>query len=156
MRKLIAPFAAIVAVLSFLTACSTDPSTEDWLKNTVWKAPLEGIVYSINPDNPDGTLSGDQIRLYISGSRIKMTSEAVGDNTNYSSSMATQAPIDYHYPTIGIPYPVQKPDDEMDAYYNTGTISEDLKSIHFDVFIIPSPHVEWGYSLLFRDITFYR
>ena len=148
--------ALAVASVCSLTSCETDTSTENWLHYTIWEAPLEGVEFFSSPDK-SVTLTGKQIKIYFTSTRLKILGEGEGDKNRFAFSMETKDPsLDYNYPTIGIPYYYQVSEEEYEVYYNVGTFSEDHKSLHFDEFIVPSKDMEWGYSFRFVDLTFYK
>ena len=119
MKKLTLLIAAAIFAVMTLTGCEPDRESSGWLKGTTWKAILD-------EDNGDGSI---KIHFTQNGYRLNI-------DARYNKVRAiTRFFPDYEYPTLYFPISWDEEDGKpVNVIYNIGTISEDLKTIHFDSF----------------------
>lgn len=137
---------AFICAIFSLSSCEVDTSSASWLKNTGWEANLDGYVL-------DGESISGTIRLIIRNEGY----EFVGGYGHFNESWGTydhgfrtefKSAPEYDFPRLVFNMTNSA---EETAVYNTGTLSEDLKVIHFDSFKIFSNDVDE-----FKNIDFVR
>ena len=132
----------IFAALSF-TSCAPSTESSGWLKGTTWKADVAG-------DNGEGYI---KIHFYaIGGYKLD-----IHTNESETHLVTTMSP-DYDFPTLYFPIEWDVEDDKpVNVIYNTGTFSEDFKTLHFDTFRDRSFKIgDSSYYKEYKDIDFIR
>lgn len=124
MKRILPLFAALCFGLLTLSSCSKDPSTIDWLKRTVWTADVSGVE-----GYESGTIT---IQFFAGGYKFQAElKEKDGPSSNISAQ--TFVEIDYHFPSITIPFPR----NDQEFIYWQGTFTEDQKELRFAFFELP-------------------
>ena len=157
MKKLILLAAAAFVAALTLTSCEPDTESSGWLKHTSWKADLAGkqIIWDSFGIQQESDITEGFISIRFSGSGYTMRASCSGNNEFRVQSITKIFP-DYDYPKLLFPYPYKSNDGEELIEYSTGVISEDLKSIHFDSFVIGHQNTGDGSFWTVRDVTFRR
>ena len=137
---------AFICALFSLSSCEVDTSSSAWLNGTGWEADLKGYVL-------DGESISGSIRLYFKNGGYEFQAgygqfnEAWGTYNNSFRTFSETLP-EYDFPKLVF---TLDPGSGESAVSNTGILSDDLKSIHFDSFSLPG---EGGDS--FTDLNFVR
>lgn len=149
--------ATVIFAAMALCACAPSTESSDWLKGTTWKADLAGIQYHFN--GPKGffdyqTLEEGSITIHFTtnGYKLQIDSKSLEELT------VTKMFPDYDFPTLYFPISWKEENKQpVDIIYNTGTMSEDFKTIHFETF--RDKGHDWGDYVSyneFKDLVFTR
>ena len=134
-----------LAIISF-TSCEVDTSSSSWLNGTGWEADLKGYVLN-------GESISSSLRLYFKNGGYEFQggygqfNEAWGTDNNNFRTFSETLP-EYDFPKLMFTLDLGSGES---AVSNTGILSDDLKSIHFDSFKLPG---EGGDS--FANLNFVR
>lgn len=146
MKRQILILAALFCALVSFTSCEVDTSSSSWLDGTGWEADLKGYVL-------DGESISGSLRLYFKNGGYEFQggygqfNEAWGTYNNSFRTFSETLP-EYDFPKLVFTMDLGSGEG---AVSNTGILSDDLKSIHFDSFKLPG---EGGDS--FTDLNFVR
>ena len=146
MKRQILILASLFCALFSLSSCEVDTSSSAWLNGTGWEADLKGYVL-------DGESISGSLRLYFKNGGYEFQggygqfNEAWGTYNNSFRTLSETLP-EYDFPKLVF---TLDPGSGESAVSNTGILSDDLKSIHFDSFSLPG---EGGDS--FTDLNFVR
>ena len=162
MKKLFLLMAVAVFAAMTLTSCETDIESSGWLKGTTWKADLAGKSYKENERMglfPGETpISEGLIKIHFTSNGYTLNIDVRYDIGGAESNLRTRVFPDYEYPTLYFPIEWDEVDKKpVNIVYNVGTISEDLKTIHFDEF--RTRGYNWGdYTsyTVYEDVDFIR
>ena len=158
MKKLILLIAAAVIAAMALTGCETDIENSSWLKGTTWKADLAGKSYQTNEMMGlfpgEAPISEGSIKIHFTSSGYTLRVDAPYEKV----ILTTRLFPDYEYPTLYFPIEWDEVDNKpINIIYNIGTISEDLKTIHFDSFRSKGHDWStWSSYTVYEDIDFIR
>ena len=151
----------------FFASCQPDPATEEWMDNTGWEARLEGLSYVdesgrtvmiSEEENWMGSKGGWIGFLIHTGTGYYLAYQFISENVVKMGRGEKEYPMEYDYPVIRLPYDYYFEDGSSEKRYNTGTISEDYKSIFFEKFVMSSYYREASqlYLETFTNLTFSR
>ena len=157
MKKLTLLIAAAFIAAMTLTSCEPDIESSGWLKGTTWKADLAGkqIIWNDFGIEHKSDITEGFISIRFSGSGYTMRASVSG-NSEFRVQQITKIFPDYDYPSLMFPYPYKTKDGQELVEYSTGVISEDLRSIHFDSFVIGYQNTGDGSFWTVRDVIFTR
>ena len=162
MKRIITALAIAASSVFFLSSCEPDPSTEDWMNKSAWEARLEGAEVALSYQNEikTATVTEGWVGFMVHKGTGYYSAFNFMDGKSVSVGKGDiNFPIEYGYPEIRLPYSVVLEDGSSGIRYNTGTISDDLKSIVFKEYTIPHYAGENPSGIadfIFHDITFKR
>ena len=119
--------------LMLLGSCDIDTDSDAWLNRTVWQADLAGVEV-VDYSGEVSKVESGSMRLMFRSVGYNLVYECRLKGYNAAGSVQSLTPVEYGFPTVIVFVEYKDEYDVEHLLRNIGTVSDDLKTLHFDSF----------------------